>query len=274
MLAGFTQLALTTAPVIALLVWLQRADRRRIEAGQSPGRHSPRRQPGARRRVAAGDPRRPSHTVARGATCTSRRRSATSGSWATSRPRCSRACRPLRHGHPLWRCGMNTRMLVVVFAGQEAAAIQGLPAAARHRPVRSPVGAAGVLSARSRLRGWIVTIGSSPTAIARWRASPRRRPPPYVTPAAARPRPVEIVVRFGAPGREVLRETDAFTPDLVAFFAPPALALVSRLRVALLRRRVARRQARLAPRRDTRRGSPSARGHAGAGPALTLAIAA
>jgi hypothetical protein len=34
MLAGFTPLALTTAPVIALLVWLQRSDRRRIEAGQ------------------------------------------------------------------------------------------------------------------------------------------------------------------------------------------------------------------------------------------------
>ena len=38
------------------------------------------------------------------------------------------AARALRRGHSLWRGGMNTRMLVVVFAGQEAAAIQGLPA--------------------------------------------------------------------------------------------------------------------------------------------------
>jgi hypothetical protein len=34
MLAGFTQLALTTAPVIALLVWLQQHDRRLSEAGR------------------------------------------------------------------------------------------------------------------------------------------------------------------------------------------------------------------------------------------------
>jgi len=34
MLAGVTQLALTTAPIIALLVWLQQHDRRRSEAGR------------------------------------------------------------------------------------------------------------------------------------------------------------------------------------------------------------------------------------------------
>ena len=34
MLAGFTQLALTTAPIIALLVWLQQHDRRLSEAGR------------------------------------------------------------------------------------------------------------------------------------------------------------------------------------------------------------------------------------------------
>jgi len=34
MLAGFTQLALTTAPLIALLVWLQQHDRRVDEAGR------------------------------------------------------------------------------------------------------------------------------------------------------------------------------------------------------------------------------------------------
>jgi hypothetical protein len=78
--------------------------------------------------------------------------------------------------------------------------------------------------------------------------------------------PVEVVVRFGTPGREVLRETDAFTPDLVAFFSPPAIALATRLRVALLRRRVARRQARLL----VVESPPSGRRQLPATPALAL----
>jgi len=140
---------------------------------------------------------------------------------------------------------MNTRMLVVVFAGQQAAAIQGLPAllaAARsdRRQVRLACFQAlpaprldrydRVVADADREMARIVetTTGVLTTAVRQLSLDP-----------------VEVVVRFGTPGREVLRETDAFTPDLVAFFSPPAIALATRLRVALLRRRVARRQARL-----------------------------
>ena len=140
---------------------------------------------------------------------------------------------------------MNTRMLVVVFAGQEATALQGLPAVlatarsdrrsvrlACFRPLPAP-----------RVDRHDRVVADCDREMARITETTTT-----ALTSALRQRgldPVEIVVRFGAPGREVLRETDVFTPDLVAFFAPPALALVSRLRVWALRRRVARRQARL-----------------------------
>ena len=47
--------------------------------------------------------------------------------------------------------------------------------------------------------------------------------------------PIETVVRFGAPLREVALETEAFAPDLVTFFVSPAS---SRLRSWLMRRRL------------------------------------
>ena len=274
MLAGFTQLALTTAPVIALLVWLQRSDRRRIEAGQSPGRHPPRRQPCARRRVAAGDPRRPSHTVAAGPRAplgaaglrVARGRRLPRGALAPAGP--------LRHGHPLRRCGMNTRMLVVVFAGQEAAAIQGLPAVlatarsdrrsvrlACFRPLPAPR-----VDRHDRVvadcdREMARITETTTTALTSARASARPRPG----------RDRRSLRRAGPRGPARDRRLHA-RPGGVLRAAGPRAGLAPR--VWALRRRVARRQARLRPRRHTRRGSPSARGHARAGPALTLAIAA
>ena len=140
---------------------------------------------------------------------------------------------------------MNTRMLVVVFAGQEAAAIQGLPALlATARSDRRQVRLAcfhalpaprldrydRVVADADREMARIVetTTGALTTAVRQLSLDP-----------------VEIVVRFGTPGREVVRETDVFTPDLVAFFTPPLAALLSRLRAWTLRRRVAQRQTRL-----------------------------
>jgi hypothetical protein len=140
---------------------------------------------------------------------------------------------------------MNTRMLVVVFAGQEAAAIQGLPALlatarAERRQVRlayfHPLPKPRVDcydrvvadADREMARITETTTGLLTTAIRQLSVDP-----------------VEIVARFGAPGREVVRETDVFTPDLVAFFTPPLAAPVARLRAWALRRRVAQRQARL-----------------------------
>lgn len=140
---------------------------------------------------------------------------------------------------------MSTRMLVVVFAGQEAAAIQGLPALlatarAERRQVRLayfhalPTPRVDVYDRvvadtdREMARIAETTTGVLTTAIRQLSLDP-----------------VEIVVRFGAPGREVVRETDVFTPDLVAFFTPPLAAPVARVRAWSLRRRVAHRQARL-----------------------------
>ena len=140
---------------------------------------------------------------------------------------------------------MNTRMLGGVFAGQEATAIQGLPAVlatarsdrrsvrlACFRPLPAPrVDRHDRIVAdcdREMARITETTTTALTSALGQRGLDP-----------------VEIVVRFGAPGREVLRETDAFTPDLIAFFAPPASALTSRLRVWALRRRVAHRRARL-----------------------------
>ena len=140
---------------------------------------------------------------------------------------------------------MSTRMLVVVFAGQEAAAVQGLPALlATARSERRQVRLAcfhalpaprvdrhdRVVADRDREMARITeaTTGALTTVLRQLSLDP-----------------VEIVVRFGAPGREVLRETDIFTPELVAFFASPVTALATRLRVAALRRLVARRQTRL-----------------------------
>ena len=140
---------------------------------------------------------------------------------------------------------MNTRMLVVVFAGQEAAAIQGLPALLatarsdrrsvrlayfRHLPAPRVDQHDRVVADCDREMARITETATSALTTALRQLSLD---------------PVEIVVRFGAPGLEVLRETDVFTPDLVAFFTPPAFAGAMRLRVWALRRRVAHRQARL-----------------------------
>ena len=140
---------------------------------------------------------------------------------------------------------MNTRMLVVVFAGQEVAALQGLPALlATARADRRHVRLAyfrALPPPRLDQHGRVVTDTDREMA----RITDATRDALTTVLRQLGPDPVEIVVRFGAPGREVLRETDVFTPDLVAFFAPPAAALATRLRVWALRRRVARRQARL-----------------------------
>lgn len=153
---------------------------------------------------------------------------------------------------------MNPRMLVVVFAGQEAAAIQGLPALlatarADHRQVRlayfHPLPA-------PRVDRYDRIVADSDREMSRITGTATG----VLTAALRRSSldPVDIVVRFGTPGREVVRETDVFTPDLVAFFTPPLAAPVARLRAWTLRRRVAHRQA-PAP---------------GRGAALTFAIAA
>jgi hypothetical protein len=140
---------------------------------------------------------------------------------------------------------MNTRMLVVVFAGQETAAMQGLPALlatarAEHRQVRlayfhalpaprvDQYDRVVADTDREMTRITETTIGTLTAALRRLSLDP-----------------IEVVVRFGAPGREVVRETDVFTPDLVALFTPPLAAPIARLRVWAARQRVAHRQARL-----------------------------
>jgi hypothetical protein len=159
---------------------------------------------------------------------------------------------------------MNTRMLVVVFAGQEAAAIRGLPtllatARADRRQVRlayfHPLPA-------PRVDRYDRVVADSDREMTRIADTMTGALAPAVRQLSLDP--VEIVVRFGAPGREVVRETDVFTPDLVAFFTPPLAALVARLRAWSLRRRVAHRQARLLL-VDTPRGR-----HLEATPALAL----
>jgi hypothetical protein len=136
-------------------------------------------------------------------------------------------------------------MLVVVFAGQEAAAIQGLPAVlATARSDRRSVRLACFRQLPApRMDRHDRVVADCDQEMARITDA-------TTTALTSAQRqlgldPVDIIVRFGAPGREVLRETDVFRPDLVAFFAPPASALISRLRVWALRRRVAHRQARL-----------------------------
>ena len=140
---------------------------------------------------------------------------------------------------------MNTRMLVVVFGGQEAAAIQGLPAVlATARSDRRSVRLACFRKLPApRMDRHDRVVADCDQEMARITDA-------MTTALTSALRqlsldPVDIVVRFGTPVREVLRETDAFTPDLIAFFAPPASALTSRLRVWALRRRVAHRRARL-----------------------------
>jgi hypothetical protein len=140
---------------------------------------------------------------------------------------------------------MNTRMLVVVFGGQEAAAIQGLPAVlATARSDRRSVRLACFRKLPApRMDRHDRVVADCDQEMARITDATTT-----VLTSALRQLsldPVDIVVRFGTPVREVLRETDAFTPDLIAFFAPPASALISRLRVWALRRRVAHRRARL-----------------------------
>src|SRR5262249_11462935 len=108
---------------------------------------------------------------------------------------------------------MNTRMLVVVFAGQEAAALQGLPALlATARAERRQVRLAwfpALPTPRVDRYDRMVADGDreiariSETVTGRLRAALRQLSLD----------PLEIVVRFGTPGREVLRETDVFTPD-------------------------------------------------------------
>ena len=140
---------------------------------------------------------------------------------------------------------MDTRMLVVVFAGQEAAAIQGLPtllATARAERQRVRLAYFHALPT-PRVDGYDRMVADADREMTRITDTTTA-----VFTAAIRqlsPDPVDIVVRFGAPGREVVRETDVFTPDLVAFFTPPLAAPVARLRAWSLRRRVAHRQARL-----------------------------
>jgi nucleotide-binding universal stress UspA family protein len=140
---------------------------------------------------------------------------------------------------------MNTRMLVVVFAGQEAAAIQGLPAVlATARADRRQVRLASFHSLPApRLDRYDRVVADADREMARIVEATTGALTRAVRQLSVDP--AEIVVRFGSPGREVLRETDVFTPDLVAFFSPPATALATRLGVGILRRRVARRQARL-----------------------------
>jgi hypothetical protein len=140
---------------------------------------------------------------------------------------------------------MNTRMLVVVFAGQEAAAIQGLPALlatarAERRQVRLAYFHALPPARVDRYDRMVTDSDREMTRITETTTG-------QLTAAIRRLSldPVELVVRFGAPGREVVRETDVFTPDLVAFFTPPLAAPIARLRAWALRRRVAHRQARL-----------------------------
>jgi len=140
---------------------------------------------------------------------------------------------------------MSTRMLVVVFSGQEGAVVEGLPALlATARADRRQVRLAyfqPIPPPRRDRHDRIVVDTDREMARVSERAT-------GALTAALRELgldPVDIVVRFGSPSLEVLRETDVFTPDLVAFFSPPARALATRLRVWALRRRVARRQARL-----------------------------
>jgi hypothetical protein len=53
--------------------------------------------------------------------------------------------------------------------------------------------------------------------------------------------PIETVVRFGAPGRELSLEIEAFDPGLVVFFLSRASRLSTRLGTWAMRRRVGRR---------------------------------
>lgn len=140
---------------------------------------------------------------------------------------------------------MSTRMLVVVFGGQEAAAIRGLPALlATARAERRQVRLAYFHALPTpRVDVYDRVVADTDREMARIAETTTG-----VLTTAIRQRsldPVEIVVRFGAPGREVVRETDVFRPDLVAFFTPPLAAPVARVRAWSLRRRVAHRQARL-----------------------------
>jgi hypothetical protein len=140
---------------------------------------------------------------------------------------------------------MNTRMLVVVFDGQEAAAIQGLPAVlATARSDRRSVRLACFRKLPApRMDRHDRVVADCDQEMARITDATTTALTSALRQLSLDP--VDIVVRFGTPVREVLRETDAFTPDLIAFFAPPASALISRLRVWVLRRRVAHRRARL-----------------------------
>jgi len=52
--------------------------------------------------------------------------------------------------------------------------------------------------------------------------------------------PIEIVVRFGTPAREIAVEAEIVVPDLVVFFTPSAQALSTRVTIWSLRRRLAR----------------------------------
>ena len=53
--------------------------------------------------------------------------------------------------------------------------------------------------------------------------------------------PIEVVVRFGVPRREIAIETEVFTPSLVAFCITTTVGPLTRLREWMARRQSARR---------------------------------
>ena len=132
---------------------------------------------------------------------------------------------------------MNARLLVLVFAGQEAATLAAMPAlvaVGRAELASIRVACVRALPApRVNRCGQIVADTDHEMARITRRledtfASARRRFDDVA---------IEVVVRFGASRHEALVETEAFEPTLIALLAARGLARLSTWR---LRRRLAR----------------------------------
>ena len=136
---------------------------------------------------------------------------------------------------------MTPRLLAVIIEGQEAGALAGMAVlAAIARGEKAVVRLAYLRRLpRARMDGQDRVVADADQEMARIATAAES------TLAAAMRQyddvPVEYVVRFGRPGRELRVEADLFAPALIAFFTSPSAAARSRLHVWWLRRRLTRR---------------------------------
>jgi hypothetical protein len=140
---------------------------------------------------------------------------------------------------------VSARLLAIVLEGQEPAARAGMPALAA---IARAEDAAVRLAVLRRLPPPQVDRHDRVVAGLDAEMARVERAVAETLGAAARAYDgvaLEVIVRFGAPGREALIETQAWAPDVAVLFDARRGDLVTRLRLWALRRHLARRHARV-----------------------------